>query len=130
MLPKEKGETNEMKRAKTSMKFKKRLSCPQCGKFRSDSLDPRVFGPKADALMAEPGDLTECEHCGAWLEYGDSLATLHPAPLKRVQTVKAFLRERPPQLELPKLLAYLKKYRRMPAPNGRLFFLDPDSDPA
>ena len=94
----------------------KRLRCPACtGPIESSTIVRTRSGAKG-VLSAAPGELTECEHCHAMLEYGGRPGelTLYRARPNRVQAFRALEKERANALELPALVAYVMRYRTMP----------------
>lgn len=103
---------------KSNIRGKKRnLRCPVCRKPINDPADFRRLGLKKEyRLLPQPGDLTECDHCRAILEYGGDPAslTLQLAPKKRLELLNAISRQGPHDLSFPKLIAYVMRYRQMP----------------
>ena len=91
--------------------------CPECHKPIGFIADRLTFGlERASPLLPEPGDLTECEHCLAMLEYtGDpTLLTLQLAARGRVESFNNLTREGFREPSVPELIDYVRRYRRMP----------------
>jgi hypothetical protein len=94
-----------------------RLLCPVCGE-KVDHAVTMLSSVQGEELyfVPEPGELTECDHCLAMLEYGGtrSALALHVAPRQRVKQFHKFTREGSREPSLPELLEYVKRFRRMP----------------
>lgn len=91
--------------------------CPECHKTIGFIADRLTFGLEgASPLIPGPGDLTECEHCLAMLEYSlDSTSlTLRLARRERVETFNNLTREGFSEPNVPELIDYVRRYRQMP----------------
>jgi hypothetical protein len=96
------------------------LQCPVCHKSIDDPNSPKGLDVTEEdrLLLPQPGDLTECCHCEAMLEYGGdvTLLTLHPAPRQRIDSFNALTREAPDEPSFPELITelitYVMKYRQ------------------
>lgn len=112
-------------KAKDKMEKNCKLACPVCLRKTEYRADGRIPGQRVDAeFLPEPGTLTACGHCKALLEFTPGTRGLK---LKRCSAVRAklftnFGCETMDRKRLPALLAYVKKYRRMPVnrPSGSL----------
>ena len=98
-------------------KNERKPRCPECHKpigFIADRLTSGREG--ASPLLAEPGDLTECDHCLAMLEYcGNPISlTLQLARRERVETFNNLTREGFSEPNVPELIDYVRRYRQMP----------------
>ncbi len=67
-------------------------------------------------LRALPGDLTDCHHCRAILEYVEDSAglSLRLAPEHRVQELNRAAREMPREPTLSQIVDFIRKNRQMP----------------
>ncbi len=105
------------KRNRDTRTNKGKLRCPLCHAFAGFPANPQHFGlPFEPSWLSEPGDLTQCDHCLAMLEYGGELKslTLQPAPRKRVESFNELSRVDYREPSLPELIEYVKKHRQMP----------------
>ncbi len=94
---------------------KSELSCPQCrrGFKHLPDFPDFVLLSEQHRLLPQAGDLTQCDYCGAMLEYwpkGTSL-TLQPARPERVTLFNDLARTGPLEDRTPALLKYLNMYR-------------------
>jgi hypothetical protein len=113
-----KGITFMSKKERGILRKKRGLRCPVCRKFvdNPSNLGDVDLTEEDRLLLPQAGDLTECCHCEAMLEYGGdvTLLTLHPAPQKRVDAFNALTRDTPDEPNFPELITYVMKYRQMP----------------
>ena len=111
-------EVNLMTKRKTMLdKKQNRLLCPLCRTTVDHALTVQSTGRRGEFLPEpEPGNITQCHHCMALLEYGGSPSslTLQIAPRGRVKEFHKLTQEGFPEPSLPELLAYIKKFRSMP----------------
>ncbi len=105
-----------MKSNKDTMRTKV-LPCPACHKPIKEHADlSRCDFEQRNILSSRPGDLTECPHCLAMLEFqGDPLVLRRPSK-DRIKRFNELTRREPRQGQLAELLAYVRRYRRMPVP--------------
>ena len=105
------------------------LRCPVCKGQLETKTTVRTRSGVTRTLNSEPGELTQCHHCKSMLEYGGLPGKLN-IERARPERVRAFLdlmRETPSDMRLAELVAYVKKFRRMPpatlaADNGAVHF--------
>jgi hypothetical protein len=91
--------------------------CPECHKPIGFVADRLTVGlDRACPLLPGPGDLTQCDHCLAMLEYGGdpTSLTLKLAPRERVELLNNLTREGLREPSVPELIDYVRRYRRMP----------------
>jgi hypothetical protein len=108
-----------MSKKKNSIISKKqhKLRCPVCQEPIYSPVGRLPCGGMVDpALLSQPGELTQCDHCHTMLECGGELhsLTLHVAPRKRVLEFNRLTREGRCEPSLPELIGYVMRYRRMP----------------
>jgi hypothetical protein len=92
-----------------------KLRCPACHEFMAYIAEGGAFGQKSEVALSQPGELTECEHCGTMLEFsGDDPASpvVRRARPERVRWFNRLAQEE--ELSIPELIAYVRKYRLMP----------------
>jgi len=91
-------------------KSNSKMQCPLCNRSII-----RTAGTYLEAELApKAGDVTDCDHCHALLEYrsdGDRL-TLVRTSKARAAMFNQLGRER--RLNIPDMIAYVTKYRSMP----------------
>jgi hypothetical protein len=98
-------------------KKERKPRCPECHKPIGFIADRLTFGLEgASPLLPGPGDLTECEHCLAMLEYsGDPTSlNLQLATRERVESFNNLTREKFREPSVPELIDYVRRYRQMP----------------
>ena len=105
----------KMKKRHNFVKRERRLKCPACGKALEEARTP---GPSPSErlafIAARSGDLTQCGHCAAVLEYCENPAglTLRVAPPERVEQINQVIPYRQPTLS--QTIEFVRKTRQMP----------------
>jgi hypothetical protein len=96
---------------------KQQLRCSICGQRIEAQTTIRSRSGVVRTLSARPGDLTECEQCGSMLEYGGCIGalTVHRASPERVRAFQELENEGPAHRDIPSLVEYVLKFRRMPS---------------
>ena len=91
------------------------LVCPACGKRIK-----RAFGSHREPespLVPQIGQLTECDHCLAILEYipRAALLALRLAPRKRMDAFSELVKDTLREPRLVEIIDYVMTYRAMPS---------------
>jgi hypothetical protein len=105
---------------------------PYAGKFIICTSDPKAFGLDMELALPQPGDLTQCEHCQAMLEYIGNDRTslsLRRATRERVDSFNRLAQEGSRVPAIPELIEYVRKHRKMPTQAvARIDLEDPRTD--
>jgi hypothetical protein len=92
--------------------------CPLCSKVIEDPATALLTStPKGQrSVLPVTGDLTECTHCRAVLEYwcDSSSISLQPAVPERVKAMKSLALEMSRDPSLSEVISHVRKYRQMP----------------